>query len=342
MMGHDVLRGRARSWRRSGRGFTLMEMLIVVAIIAILVAVAIPIFTGQLERSREATDLANVRSAYAELTYAAMADDANAKYHDKTIKQADGSFKVVVEPLAQREDGWSTDVSQINIGSVPSNEWYGTPTAEGSCTLTFDPNSQTVAIDWRGYDHMSLMELHNVDNDARIAKDQETLKALGQAILAKGWTKDELNAKLGILTGGGLRIADYYQLKTGSFDGDYSSAGFKITANNSGELMALLQSVGYNAGDTLASSPAAASNVRNSTDTTYSNSLFYSDQLATNNYNNNGTTYDINATKRSIIIQDIKTDSSGKVTSFTMYSKAMDNQANMSQQDMAKFRFTIK
>ena len=45
------------------KGFTLAELLIVVAIIAVLVAVAIPIFGSQLEKSREAADLANVRSA---------------------------------------------------------------------------------------------------------------------------------------------------------------------------------------------------------------------------------------------------------------------------------------
>lgn len=32
-----------------------------------LVAIAIPIFTSQLEKSRESTDIANVRSAYAEI-----------------------------------------------------------------------------------------------------------------------------------------------------------------------------------------------------------------------------------------------------------------------------------
>ena len=46
-------------------GFTLAELLIVVAIIAVLTAIAIPVFTSQLEKSREATDMANVRSAYA-------------------------------------------------------------------------------------------------------------------------------------------------------------------------------------------------------------------------------------------------------------------------------------
>jgi type IV pilus assembly protein PilA len=46
------------------KGFTLAELLIVVAIIAVLVAIAIPVFTSQLEKAREATDVANVRSGY--------------------------------------------------------------------------------------------------------------------------------------------------------------------------------------------------------------------------------------------------------------------------------------
>ena len=50
--------------KKNNKGFTLAELLIVVAIIAVLVAIAIPIFTTQLEKAREATDLANVRSAY--------------------------------------------------------------------------------------------------------------------------------------------------------------------------------------------------------------------------------------------------------------------------------------
>ena len=45
------------------KGFTLAELLVVVAIIAILAAVAFPLFSSQLERSRESTDLANARSA---------------------------------------------------------------------------------------------------------------------------------------------------------------------------------------------------------------------------------------------------------------------------------------
>ncbi len=50
--------------RRDG-GFTLVEMLIVVAIIAILIAVSIPMIGGALESSRHAVDQANERDAIA-------------------------------------------------------------------------------------------------------------------------------------------------------------------------------------------------------------------------------------------------------------------------------------
>lgn len=49
------------------KGFTLAELLIVVAIIAVLVAIAIPVFTAQKHKSEVATDWANVRSYYAEI-----------------------------------------------------------------------------------------------------------------------------------------------------------------------------------------------------------------------------------------------------------------------------------
>lgn len=64
--------GSDEAMKNCKKGFTLAELLIVVAIMGVLVAISIPIFTSQLEKSREATDLANVRAAYAEVMAAAM------------------------------------------------------------------------------------------------------------------------------------------------------------------------------------------------------------------------------------------------------------------------------
>lgn len=57
------------------KGFTLMELLIVIAIIVVLIAIAIPVMGKQLEKAREATDAANIRSAYAEIMVNALTDE---------------------------------------------------------------------------------------------------------------------------------------------------------------------------------------------------------------------------------------------------------------------------
>ena len=65
---------------KNSKGFTLMEMLIVVAIIAVLVAIAIPTFTTSLNKARVATDQANIRSGYASV----MAEILTNQYDDAT------------------------------------------------------------------------------------------------------------------------------------------------------------------------------------------------------------------------------------------------------------------
>ena len=70
--------------RLSRKGFTLAELLIVVAIIGILVSISIPVFTNQLERSRDAASIANIRSAYAQ----AMAEYITCSFTDSNMDNA--------------------------------------------------------------------------------------------------------------------------------------------------------------------------------------------------------------------------------------------------------------
>lgn len=79
--------------KNNNKGFTLAELLIVVAIIAVLTAIAIPVFSAQLEKSREATDMANVRSAYATIV---------AKYLE------DNTANSVTVPAKQSNNTWET------------------------------------------------------------------------------------------------------------------------------------------------------------------------------------------------------------------------------------------
>ncbi len=60
---------------KSQKGFTLAELLIVVAIVAVLVAISIPIFVNHLQKAREATCAANRRSAKLLLATAILSDD---------------------------------------------------------------------------------------------------------------------------------------------------------------------------------------------------------------------------------------------------------------------------
>ena len=111
---------------RARRGFTLAELLIVVAIIAVLTAIAIPVFTGQLEKSREATDLSNVRAAYAEV----MSDAITGDFHSATVN------------LKQTKDGWQMGTDELAVGGVPygaEDQWIGEPAKGGVCTVYCDP-----------------------------------------------------------------------------------------------------------------------------------------------------------------------------------------------------------
>ena len=52
-------------------------------------AIAIPVFTSQLEKSKEATDEANLRSAYAEVMAAGLSEDTANYTKTVTSKQSD-------------------------------------------------------------------------------------------------------------------------------------------------------------------------------------------------------------------------------------------------------------
>lgn len=105
------------------KGFTLAELLVVVAIIAVLVAIAIPIFSSQLEKSREAVDAANIRAAYAEVMAEAVTGDATTPCQKEVdIKQKNETWQTTVD--------WPKDIATTASANV---------TVNGKATIKFTP-----------------------------------------------------------------------------------------------------------------------------------------------------------------------------------------------------------
>ena len=101
--------------KENKKGFTLAELLIVVAIIAVLVAISIPIFNSQLEKSREAVDISNIRAAYAEIMTADLTEVTTAT--GITYSATDNSWSKTVE-MKQNQNDWQTDTTNITIGDT--------------------------------------------------------------------------------------------------------------------------------------------------------------------------------------------------------------------------------
>ena len=90
--------------KRSRGGFTLAELLVVVAIIGVLVAISIPIFTTQIHKARVATDWANVRSYYSQLQYDFMKTGSiNSSYIHEVGKSGLTSFELDGKEIVLKE-----------------------------------------------------------------------------------------------------------------------------------------------------------------------------------------------------------------------------------------------
>ena len=110
-------------------GFTLAELLIVVAIIAILVAIGIPAFSTAMERSRETVDLANIRGAYAEFMAGALGGKVNEGYYKVTIKQRECDKDWIIDC-----SGFLSNVADKKgkaITKMPNNKTTGDEAGEG-------------------------------------------------------------------------------------------------------------------------------------------------------------------------------------------------------------------
>jgi type IV pilus assembly protein PilA len=122
-----VLRVTDTSGVRDERGFTLIELMIVVMIIGVLVTIALPTFLGARTRAYDSAAQSDIRNAFvAEKAY----------YSDNLTYTTDPATMTAIEAAITYLDGDTplvTDVAYLHLDPIPNTIYVSALSKSGTC-----------------------------------------------------------------------------------------------------------------------------------------------------------------------------------------------------------------
>lgn len=136
------------------KGFTLIEMLVVIAIIAVLVSIIIPVVGNSTVKASAATNAANLRSVVAAVSIKYMEDP------DKFL--AEGAKITVADGVATLPAKSGEDAETLNAPGAKSVVLDGTTYSAKDTQMTIEIKDNAVVAMYNGY---------TINNFADIAED---------------------------------------------------------------------------------------------------------------------------------------------------------------------------
>jgi len=126
------MRPRSASKTNRSRGFTLLELMIVISIMLILVSIAVPQYTSSIKRARESVmrqDLFTLRSLISQYTL----DKQKAPQSLDDLIQAGYMKQIPVDPMSGQAD-WTVEQAEDTISSPDQQDEGGIDDVHSSST----------------------------------------------------------------------------------------------------------------------------------------------------------------------------------------------------------------
>lgn len=190
------------------RGFTIVELMIVIVIIGILIAIIVPTVTSAIDSANKASDQSDMKNMNTQLQmYKIMEDVSSVDYHAAVLWLTSNGYSL--QSKASNQSFWfNSRTETIEYGTI--EEMISSSSLTGGTVLASDLNTDPGRIS--NNPDLTLID-QRADNDMIVAVNG-IRNLVNNAIAEVGNTYDNVTAKMQELFNGYLKKVDNGEVKT--------------------------------------------------------------------------------------------------------------------------------